>query len=43
MPPERVRDRREGGRKGNLNGNHLRLILGLCVEDIKSFSGLEFY
>ena len=33
VPPEWVRDRKEGGVEGKLNGNHLKLIPGLCLED----------
>ena len=36
VPPEWVQDRKEGGVErtgGKFNGNHLRLIPGLCLED----------
>ena len=36
LPPEWVQDRKGGGvegMEGNLNGNHLRVTPGLCLED----------
>ena len=33
VPPEGCKTGRGVGMEGKLNGNHLRLILGLCLED----------